>query len=183
MRIFTVFYEDQLGIAVKDFGPHTLLLQCLADRTGGAYFDLGREVVAVPKKGNNKLLACLRGEDCRRAIHRGPACAVFDEDKVRKMLALPATACKSAALAALREGAEEPLAIILLERNVETLVRACLEALCEPAPPDLHKHEVRDRALNRLACGGSPDQRRRVLVACPSFARLVNAVAAALEPA
>ncbi len=180
--IVSVFYEDQRGHQVRDFGPHALLVQCLADRTGRSPNRIEGLVAAIPTKGNSKLLSQLSGPG-HRALDRGPVYAVFDDDRVRDLVRLPPAACKSEVLAQVRRQAGADIDIVLLQANVETLVRACFDALNEPAPDSLHSHPVRDRILNRMAWTGSPDQRRRMLEACPSFERLVTRVQARLGSA
>jgi hypothetical protein len=61
--IITVPWEDRRGVATRDFGPHELLIWCVADALGMDGWDRGlRQIIhSVPKKGNGGVRAALRG--------------------------------------------------------------------------------------------------------------------------
>ena len=52
MARVVVLYEDALapGTQPRDYGPHALLLWCLVDRTGQAFWDLAKRVEGNARK-------------------------------------------------------------------------------------------------------------------------------------
>lgn len=174
-----ILYEDRLADQkIKSYGPHALVLACLADRLGCSphAHDLKTRFNPLARKGVDKIIA-----DCRRPIfgdHYLQVIAVCDSDRLHEHLGLGSGACKDAIRQALRSGCpfRERLVPVLLERNIETVVDAALTVLGEP-PRDLKKKPTplqRDLILNRMAFGAEPARRRELLVAVPSLAYLVR---------
>ncbi|MBM4395725.1 MAG: hypothetical protein FJ087_08545 [Deltaproteobacteria bacterium] len=144
-----VLYEDRIGPAAKQFGPHDLLCSCIADGVGISVWELIRDIAYVPLKGNGNLRnACV---DVERFRTKGETVvAVFDDDEIRRLLALPADSCKPAVKAAV--GSHPGLVVVLVERNIETLVDLAADATgC--ARPDKKDRTARDSILNRVAFG------------------------------
>jgi hypothetical protein len=52
----TVLYEDQRAPQKTRFGPHALVIACVADETGSDRWALEKRIEGIPKKGDSKLL-------------------------------------------------------------------------------------------------------------------------------
>ena len=174
MGILTVLYEDSLASRPTNYGPHSLLLACVADKLGCNRWDprLKTGVQASPKKGDSKLRAAL-AEDVPRLSNCGGVAFVFDLDHVRDCFGLPSTSCLRTVLEAIKQDASVRFQVVLLDRNTETLVKACADALRLPCP--CKKPVERDRILNRAAAA-DVSVREKILDDCPSFRRLVDIV-------
>jgi hypothetical protein len=172
--IVTVLYEDQSAARPTNYGPHILLLACVADARGEELWSLRGRVDGIPKKGDTKLRTALR-DDGDLLATRGPLVAMFDDDRVRRCYDLPKGACKREVLdAACREATGSP-SVVLLHRNMEDVVKAACAALHRTAPAAKPGPEERDRILHRAA-SAERNVRDAILVAVPSFARLVETV-------
>jgi len=171
-----VLYEDQAK-QVKDFGPHTLVLACVADDLGQSRWDLKHIVPGIPRKGDNKLLRSCREEAGDWCADGSVLVAVFDNDRVRPLLGLPQEACRRIVLNTILSGstAAGSVKIVLLEQNVDDLVRASAAALAE-TPPARKSINARDTVLNRAAAADSAI-RQKIRTGSPSFDRIVRYVA------
>ncbi len=176
-----VLYEDSAAGQPIAFGPHRLALQCLADRLQQPAWDLDRALHGQPKKGNAQLRRACR--DARLYDASRVVIAVYDDDQVRRMLGLSTGACKSEVREKLR--AESPVAerlhVVLLQRNMEALVRAACECsgLTPPAGRKPSPTE-RDRILAAVTDPSQRHDRECLLEQVPSFAYLVDKLAAAV---
>lgn len=156
------------------------MLACVADRVGlelwsPGHLRLREQFEGVPCSGNSKLLA---GRSVDRYI--SPVIAVFDDDKVRELMGLQSEACKREVLKAIREKSEIPeerLIVVLLDRNMETVVAACCRAFSEPEPRRKPKPRERDAILHKAA---QSDAAKRTAIAndaaTATFKRLVGIV-------
>ena len=54
-RLATILYEDQRG-ETKEFGPHALVVACVADRTQQDFWELRLRLDGRPMKGNAKVV-------------------------------------------------------------------------------------------------------------------------------
>jgi hypothetical protein len=179
--IITVYYEDKMGVNVKGFGPHELLIACVCDaRPESDPWDLKRRVQAIPKGGDSKVLRAL-AEEGPRARGAGAILALLDHDQIRNPLNLDGAACKTHVLALIRDrfGAP-PDEIVLLEKNTETLILAACQQLALPAPRGKPSPDERDRILSKLAWNPERAVRDSLRQAIPSFDRLVRRVSALL---
>lgn len=174
-----VYYEDQRAVGGgATYGPHMLVMACVADETGGDAWALAKQVAPNPKKGDSKLLKAIAADMDRleRVI------VVFDDDQVRRLLGLEKNACKTSVLERLRHGLEDTGSadVILLERNTEDVVHACCEAL--PRQPPEGKPTPTERDAIMMAAATAPKLvRDAVREKIPSFDRLVRAVKSAVE--
>jgi len=172
--LITVYWEDQRGAQPKAFGPHALLLACPEDETRLGRWALSRMVVAIPKKGDNKLKTALE-RDAARAGDGGPVVFVFDHDHVRGLFGLAANACKSDVLKAAHGLCRVNVTVVLLEDNVGDLLNACLRATGKPQlvlKPDPNE---RDTVFQSIAAD-SRSARDRVRADVASFDRLVQCI-------
>jgi hypothetical protein len=182
MRI-TVLWEDERGEVAKGFGPHELLVACLADELEMPREQLHGRISSLPKKGRDKLREALKHE-LRRFARLGPVLAILDKDKVRdfwKGQAPPAPACMSGMTSRIHEDVPGDYDIVFIERNVDTLVDVVCEATGHGIPLGKQRPDRRDQLLTRAVWAGPP-VRQAVRAACPSFDRLVMRVAAHLRP-
>lgn len=170
----TVLYEDNAGAQPQNFGPHALLLACLADRVGRPVRSLKGQVVGVPKKGNGNVKRALE-RDAEDLANRGPLFAVFDDDQVRRCYGLEKDACRPAVLAAIKGDPPKSVEVILIEENIESLIAACRQVLGRLPSSQKPKPAERDEILQEVA-RGSRDRRHAVLQRCPTFTRLVEKV-------
>jgi hypothetical protein len=172
--IVTVLWEDQRGGQVKDFGPDLLLRACVADDLQVPRDAVHWRLDSVPKKGNGNVVRALR-EDGGRLARSGPVCAVLDRDKVLLLWSReqrPAN-CKTGIRAAIARDALGEPKVVLLEDNVETLIRAACVAVASPSPASKSSPLERDRILSRLAWGSEED-RRKLRASVSSFDYLVK---------
>jgi hypothetical protein len=171
--VITVLYEDALGAATRNFGPHQLVLACVADALGDGrdHWTLRSEVKAVPKKGAPKVRVALRDEPWWMA---GPLLAVFDGDRVRELYGLEASACRSELLSMILAESRDDPTIVLLERNMEDVTSACRRALGRPVPMAKPTPAERDAICHAAAAAAEPLVRSVILSAVPSLARLVE---------
>lgn len=179
----TVLWEDQRGGVIKGFGPHELLVSCVADELQRARDDLKKLIVSVPRKGNGNVMHALQRE-LDKLRNLGPVCAVLDRDQAVNLWpagSRPAT-CLSGIRAAVADLAPGGYELILLDANVETLVTACCRALGSGAPVSKPSPDERDRILAR-ATWDAPRVRALVRDAVPSFERLVQWVSRNLRDA
>jgi hypothetical protein len=175
MSRLVILYEDKLGEPKPaNYGPHVLALACAADALGtpGSHYQLGQRVDAIPTKGVDALL--------RRLPHDAALvewlAACIDEDQCRSHTRLPPNACKATIAATIRASAVDaraPVAVVLLERNMETVYEACCAILKRPLAPKKPRPIERDSALHGLAAA-SEAERAALLRQVPSWARLVN---------
>jgi hypothetical protein len=169
-----VLYEDEQVKGTRTYGPHMLLLACVADRVGGSSWELRASIDARPKKGDGNLKKVLdeNGADLANA---GPLFALFDHDKVRACYGLAQEACKRDLLQAIRAHTKGAPTVVLLEQNMEDLVNACCTAMGLPRPNAKPKPLQRDQIVQRAAAAQAT-VRAEILATMPSFKRLVEAV-------
>lgn len=181
-RVITA-YEDQTE-SVSDFGPHRLLVACIADSQIADRLEVERALHdRRTMKGSAKLLRVCREDaaDITRGGH--PLVAIFDNDEVRRLLTLPNDAPEGRVIASIREGSTAPTLVnpVLLEENLETLVRNIKSS--DPAiDPDLirraldKKLAARDVVFKAAAKEANRHVRDRILIANPSFKRIIDVV-------
>jgi hypothetical protein len=183
MRI-TVLWEDSRGVETKGFGPHSLLLACLADKLGRERREIERLVNSVAKKGVGNVLDALR-TNLTKLTKAGRVFAVVDRDKAREIWKpgpLPAD-CMTAIRKRIAEDVERSeYELVFLVQNMESLIDACDEGSPKSRERRKPTPDQRDRILGRAAWDVSPARRSVILSACPSFERLVDRVGAALSP-
>lgn len=181
--IITVLWEDARGVVSSGFGPHELLVSCVADEIGCPRAVPGRIIRSVPKKGNgNVLRTLLRDLDGRLARH-GPVLAVFDQDRVRELWPEGArpTNCYTAIHAAFEEKAPGSYLLLLIERNTETLIEAACRVLRIPVPSSKPSPDQRDLPLIRIAREADRSRRDDLRGMVPSYDRIVRRVFEAVK--
>lgn len=131
-RAVTVLYEDSAADGVvRNYGLHVFVRQCVADELGVESWRLSH-VQGIPCRGNARIR-----DDCRknpsRFVRDGRmAFAVYDADRLPALLRLEASSCKPVLKAALLRECpwREQLRVVMLERNVETVLREL--RTCDP---------------------------------------------------
>jgi hypothetical protein len=179
--IVTVLWEDQRGGDVLGFGPHELLIACLADDLDLHRWELSQRVQSQPRKGNSNVRKALQKDIAK--LSRGKVLAVLDRDKVRELWKTPGPMpadCMKGITERFRGDAPGDYELLFLVQNVESLLDGARTALCEPPLDGKPTPDRRDRLLHRCA-GASVATRRQVRERCPSFDRLVTRVAEALK--
>lgn len=180
----TILYEDSRRQLSREYGPHELVKSYLADVLAIDRYDrrLKDDLVPIPCKGDSNLLKQIQRNGERLIRNGGWVIAVFDADKLHRLVDLDAAACKKALTGAVDERGPsiERLSVVLLEDNLETL----FERLKELAEHELRcdwqavierkRHAERDRILTSLARDPQRDGLRRQLVQqMPSLAYLM----------
>ena len=180
--MITVLWEDQRGAEAKGFGPHELLLSCVADELNCARNTLKDLIESHPKKGNANLRSAIQ-RDIVRLADAGPVFAVVDRDKVRQLWKAPSQPadCMSSIGHRFRQDAPGDYDLVFLVDNVESLIEAACAALGEPYPDSKPGPDLRDRLLGRAAWASSQTLRRAIQTQCPSFSRLVGRLAARVD--
>jgi hypothetical protein len=177
MRI-TVLWEDSRGVETKGFGPHKLLVACVADKLGRDRQEIDRVISSVAKKGVGNVINALQ-KNLTKLTKTGLVFAVIDRDKAREIWkpATPPPDCMTAIRKRIAEDvASDKYDLVFLVQNMESLVNAC-DARArlrfggrKPTP------DQRDRVLGKAASDAPTTPRPNVLSTCPSFARLVDRV-------
>ncbi|HSO00830.1 MAG TPA: hypothetical protein VLS89_21210 [Candidatus Nanopelagicales bacterium] len=188
----TVLYEDSAADgSLKEYGPHLLVRQCVADRLGVESWTL-RQLEGMPRRGASKLR-----NDCRRIppqVGRDGRVivAVYDADKIHRDVQLPATACKAQMkeILAAECAWRERLVIVFLEKNLETVlsaIRACSSQLVAEETwqraVSRKDRNARDIILKEAARPPNRPLRELVLQRVPSLGYLVGKLSAALGEA
>lgn len=181
-RVITA-YEDQTE-SVADFGPHRLLVACIADRKIADRLEVERALRDHrTMKGSAKLLRVCR-EDAADITRGGqPVVAIFDNDEVRRLLKLRNDAPDGDVTASIRQGSTAPALVnpVLLEENLETLVRN-IESSDPAIDPDLirraldKKLAARDVVFKAAAREANRHVRDLILVANPSLKKIIDVV-------
>lgn len=126
MTAMLVLYEDSRG-AKGQFGPHEFFLGCVADATGLSIYSLKDQVRAYPVNGVSKLLGHLRElDELDHLAPRGaPILAILDEDRASEHAPINGMSSTDAAAKLVADSsAPTRLKVVLLERNLESVVEA-----------------------------------------------------------
>lgn len=165
-----VLYEDQrLG---RNFGPHELLCGLVADELNEPQHTVAASIKGWPLKGNGTLLKALRDPDRWRGIAKGPEpiLAIVDSDKIRDHIGTKRSSNQEVEkLIRARCLEPERLTVILLERNLESVVSAIAECDTERAlgAETLARAGGKDRhARDELLCQLAKRTERRFIRDC-----------------
>jgi hypothetical protein len=191
MQRTTVFYEDSAAGPIKEYGPHMLVCACVADHLGKNVFDVLDFVDPVPSNGGSNLRKeCKRVPPTRIVADGRRAFALYDADKIHEELKRPPATRKRDIADLLRKECAwgERLEVVLLTRNLETV----LDAICALQPTiataETRELAVRKKRLNerdivlRAAAFSDKALRDALLVQVPSLGCLVTRIAAELVP-
>lgn len=179
----TVLWEDQSSSIRAGFGPHELLVSCLADELPIGRNTIKNLVESNPRKGNGNVRASLK-KDLTKLSNSGPVIAVLDRDKILdlwKKPGPPPADCWKEIDARMKSEAPGEYRLLLIEQNIESLLEAACASLSQPVPEKKPNPNERDAILNSAAWHNAAvrdDIRQR----CPSFDRIVCRVAEALAP-
>lgn len=178
--VATVLYEDSAPATPTNYGYHGLVLACVADRTGRERWSLAAVVVGRPMRGAGKLKKEL--EDKADLLMAGGAAviALFDRDKVGSVFQLPNNATNEQVIAKAQKKIAAGVRIVLLDRNLETVLDACCRALDLARPTGKLRPSDSDAVFHKAAAADAR-VREEVLREVPSFESLVNEVIQALE--
>jgi hypothetical protein len=190
MGVITILYEDSSKGKPKNFGPHMLVKQCICDLLNREPWELKLDdkLVSWPMNGNDKLRQECRKNMDRFAARGGTAFAVYDADKIRAHIKLPPTACKQQVVSTLKDGcgSVERLEVVLIERNMESVLEALRHGSPSLVPEVAWEAAVaqkqlleRDRIFNVAALPEPTSRRARdqLVEHLPSFKRLVTHIA------
>jgi hypothetical protein len=175
-----ILYEDQRG-PTKEFGLHKLIEACVFDIVDGQRHLLVRALAGRQSKGDAKLLRVCR-EDVGDISPKGhPVVALFDNDRVRRLLAMPREAQGATVIEKIKAGCCAPaqLSVFLLEQNMESVVEAAGQ--CDPSisrailGEALRKNlAARDVVLREACKGDKQGVRDCILGRVPSLRPLIE---------
>lgn len=188
-----ILYEDQRDDDVKGFGPHQLVVACVADALGCEPWALKGLLRDKAMKSNSKMrLECQERLD--RLVRDGShVIAVYDADRACDVPTpkLAKSSCKQLVVQGLKQGCEpgERLRIVLLEQNIETVLAALRRLgpdLAENATFEValrHKgsRAARDNILGKAAAPNRRPLRSSLQHEVPSIAYLVGKIVAILR--
>ena len=180
----TILYEDQRGPR-QGFALHALVKACVFDAINGERRWIEEEALKDyrPLKGDGNLLRTCREEIDLIAADGRSVVAVFDDDHVRQLLKLPQNATPNRVEEEIKKWCVAPdrLFVILLERNIESVVEAA--SACDPT---LDRDRVaralrkdlleRDAIFMELSRERARPTRECILSKLPSLKRLVAVV-------
>jgi hypothetical protein len=177
MRKLVVLYEDGLLQDVTNFGPHVLLLACVADHRAQneSPWGLAARVESRCCNGVDKLIAIAPSVGLRASRLLAP-----DDDKIRSHLQRGAGASPENIVHVLAERTDsDPHNVILIVRNMDDVVREAARCVGLAFSQKKPKLRERDLACHRLAAGDRSN-RDRFLTGTASFKAPVDRVAALL---
>ena len=119
----TVLYEDQQGPRNR-FGLHAFIMRCVCDDVPNEdMYKILARVEDRQMKGDSKLVKAVQRDLPKIARDGRPVIAVFDNDQIRRHLKLP-SATDNEVCAAIKEGSQGNIHVILLKENTETILVA-----------------------------------------------------------
>ena len=184
-----VLYEDaQQG---RNFGPHQLLCGLIFDTTEQPFAAITRQVAFSALKGRDKLIGAIKDPQRWKRLAPGhaPVFALLDADKIRDHFGGKRAGARDIA-EQLRRTCADPkrLRVILLERNLETVleaIRACDDGRTIPAAlfnQSLAKNvNARDVVLGKVGTDdGRKTMRDCVRARVPSLDRTAQLISATI---
>jgi hypothetical protein len=184
-----ILYEDQQG-ANGQFGLHKFVMSCVFDAINGERHLIERRVEGRPLKGDSKLLESTRRDLNRIAADGRRVIAVFDNDRIRRLLKLPSTATDEDVCEAVKtdcEGDRTLLTVALLKENTESVLKAARECNPEIEQPLFeqavtHKELfARDILFTSISRSAKRAVRDCILAKMPSMAALVATIREVLD--
>lgn len=185
----TILYEDCRG-QLLNFGLHKLVMACVFDRLNGEAHLLYGAVRDYQAKGDANLLrkCCHDVEEIAPDGH--PVVAVFDNDRIRRLLGLPTTTSDADVKAAIksRKTSAGSMEVALLKENTESLLRSAQHCGVDISA-DLVERAVERKELNArdVIFGRVANPEKRALRDCvleknDSLGELVRCLSSLLMP-
>lgn len=175
-----IFWEDSAGVAVKNFGPHRLLQECLKD--DGVDSEQVKMVYGHPVKGYGNVIPKLRKLP-PPLTDRSPYLGVLDWDRAPRLALLPKSSGYCTVRTRLGTDVVPPRLIVFLNKNIETLLKATSDVLKISPPDGKLDPNARDRIFQRLWSNPALNSERRQLrEQVESFNYLVNRVHELVDP-
>lgn len=188
-----VFYEDQRGER-GDFGFHRFICQLVIDRAGidKDVYKVERSLIeGIPLKGNgNVWRRCMKDLPLLSSRVR-KVIAVYDEDKLGKLLGLTGVQCRMT----LRNGLMEPcepknaIEVVLIKDNIETVIKAIRDSRlvsfinAKIFDRALGKNQLtRDSVFIQCALKTDAETRKKLLEKLPDVDRLVTKIVETIQP-
>lgn len=182
-------YED--SGSRNDFGLHALVCACAGDHLANPRtYELTKKTESRPLRGDGNLRnAC---KDLDRTARRGqPVVAIFDADRVHRLLKLAPGAPLSDVIDAIKSESGSPpnLEVFVLERNLESVLDAIAQChssvnVGQLAEARRKRGNERDQILNAIANNPALRAVRDCIQErVPSLAAIVLAAARYLGPA
>jgi hypothetical protein len=175
-----ILYEDQRG-PTRELGLHKLVEACVFDLVDGQRHLLARALDGRQSNGDAKLLRVCR-QDVGDISPKGhPVVALFDNDRVRRLLGLSHQAERATVIAKIKEDCCAPaqLTVFLLEEKMESVVEAAGQ--CDPSTARhflaeaLRKNlAARDIVLKEACRGDKQAVRACILGKVPSLRPLIE---------
>lgn len=192
MTRILILYEDSRA-AKGPFGPHEFLLGCVADESGRSVYEVRALAKASPVRGAGNLLKALKHiDDLNRSVAGAHVLAIADSDRIRKHFSAAGPETTNLEIAErIRADSSAPdrLTVVLLERNLETVIEAIRGCDAEGSLDHALIQDALDKDLNardRLLARVGRDPGRQQVRACvrqrvPSLEPAIRCVVSALE--
>ena len=187
--LVTLLYEDARG-QISGFGLHRLIVASVWDKVGGGAERFLLEKALEPRcmKGVERIIAVCRDDLENIARDGRQVAAIVDEDVIREKLNAPASASVPEVADRLRArcpaSVREQLAVFIIQRNTETVLRATRDCINEQGLDLLEAGLVdralrkellaRDQVLNRAAQQTHSLVRQCILTKVPSLSALIT---------
>lgn len=180
--MITLLWEDEQGLDARRFGPHVLLVACVADDLSADRRRIDSRLRSLPKKGNGNVVRAIR-EDLPDLCKPGPVMAILDSDQIAGLLGepMPAPICLVRASKATLAKFPGDYQLLLLERSVDTLVSSVCQLTSQQLVRNKATPDERDRILCKAAWNPSRRVRDDLRGLVPTFDRLVRRLAKVLN--
>ncbi len=191
LRVAILLYEDsRTGGPAKDFGPHSLVVACVADVLGVTVHSVFPRLQCVPKRGNVQVMRAIREDMDDLAVGGRRVVAVLDADQAPSLVDLPRSVSTQEVVDAVKAmcGAHACLDVALIDRNWETVVKEIMALRPDRFTPETfdravrHRPGERDLVLNSAAYGAS-SLRNDLRARMPSVEALVQHLASLVASA
>ena len=180
---FVILYEDKRG-PVREFGLHRFLTQCVFDVMNGHFYAISNMLQSHECNGDSKLLEKCRNEADLISSNRCPVIAVFDNDRIRRLLKLNSRASDQQVINAILANKTNttPVCVALLKENTESVLQAIANCWSGHNPEVMRKAiEKKDRisrdiVFREVSKSQLQAVRICVLTANPSLKALVDGI-------
>jgi len=185
--VILVLYEDKRNEA-KNFGLHHFVVQLVLDELGSSESHWGcKKVAGIPAGGDSKLRRRCQRDLTRLSNRYSKVFAVYDQDKILKLLDKPAGLCRPKICELLKEGCDpaEKLDVVLINANTESILKTIRDSGLVETSGDKFQRAI-EKGSGAMAardsifinCAQQPIKVRQQIVGeIPDLQRLVRRIA------
>lgn len=152
MRVM-VMYEDQRTDS-SGFAFHDMVCQLVLDsgEFDSTLYDFRKnKLLANPQKSDGKMLRKLKN-DTKLILRKHKLVAVFDLDKVRRLLSLASNACRRSICNKIKENCgTDKVDVVLIDQNIESVIKQIQSFGRVDVTPDLFEQALKKKLLSRDA--------------------------------